>query len=114
MIYYDNFNQNLQFAKIGITLGPGARRSALPFHKDYLFGIYYYKNGRIFQNNTPVTKKFMGGEKLKEEQVLNIIELYKQGYSVDYLSDIFNVCKTSIKNIINKKTWKHITKDIQI
>lgn len=76
--------------------------------------IVDYKNGRIFQNNTPVTKKFMGGEKLKEEQVLNIIELYKQGYSVDYLSGIFNVCKTSIKNIINKKTWKHITKDIQI
>lgn len=76
--------------------------------------IIDYKNGRIFQNNTPVTKKFMGGEKLKEEQVLSIIELYKQGRSVDYLSDTFNVCKTSIKNIINKKTWKYITKDIQI
>jgi len=56
-----------------------------------------------------------GGHKLTEEQVLEIRELYKISlssgkriYSQRKLASIFGVQQTAIKDVVNRKTWKHI------
>ena len=76
--------------------------------------IIDFKRGKSFASQTPKTEKFLGGEKLKKCEVLEIISLYKKGYDFEQLSIKFNVCKDTIKNIIYKKTWKSLTKDIDI
>ena len=76
--------------------------------------IIDFKRGKSFASQTPKTEKFLGGEKLKKCEVLEILSLYKKGYDFEQLSIKFNVCKDTIKNIIYKKTWKSLTKDIDI
>ena len=54
---------------------------------------------------------FKGGEKLTKEQVIEIIYKYNKGMTIIELSDIYKVHKTSIVNILKRKTWKGLTKD---
>lgn len=44
--------------------------------------------------------------KLTWEKVRNIRQLYLSGTSMKELSEIYSVCKSNIRNIINKKIWK--------
>lgn len=54
-----------------------------------------------------------GRAKLKEEEVLFIIKLWKSGeYSNKEIARMFKVTRTTIGDIVNGKTWKHLTKDI--
>lgn len=47
--------------------------------------------------------------KLTSKEVIEIRELYKTGkYSHRTLATIFNIGKTAIYNIINKRSWSHI------
>lgn len=47
--------------------------------------------------------------KLKEKEVRKIIELYKSGgYSFRELAQKYKIASSSISNIINKVTWKHL------
>jgi IS30 family transposase len=46
--------------------------------------------------------------KLKENEVLEIRRLHNEKISSRKLCKIFNVSKTNILCIINRKTWKHI------
>lgn len=46
--------------------------------------------------------------KLKEDDIKRIKKEYSKGKSSRELAKIFNVDKSSIMNIINKKTWRHI------
>lgn len=50
--------------------------------------------------------------KLKETQVIQIVELYKTGnYSQQQLSDMFGVAHSIISGIITGKNWKHLDLD---
>jgi lambda repressor-like predicted transcriptional regulator len=46
--------------------------------------------------------------KLTNEQVLQIRELYKQGYSLNLLSRNYGVSSWTIREVVDGKTWKHI------
>lgn len=49
--------------------------------------------------------------KLTEEDVRDIIQMYKNGVSVNDINmKYFYVSKTTIRNIINFKSWKHISR----
>lgn len=51
--------------------------------------------------------------KLNNEKVLEIIKLLKsKKYSMKQIGDMYNVTATSICSIKNKRTWKHLTKNI--
>lgn len=49
-----------------------------------------------------------GSSKLTETKVLEIREKYVTGFSWQKLSDMFNVSKKQIKNIVHRKNWKNI------
>ena len=73
------------------------------------------KCGKIFKNfNLENVEKLKGGEKLKKEDVLQIINLYKSGTSIKEISEKYGVSNKTIQNILRKKTWKDLTKDIEI
>lgn len=46
--------------------------------------------------------------KLSGEEVLKIRELHSSGYSYKRLASIFGVSNVQIRNIITRKSWKHI------
>lgn len=46
--------------------------------------------------------------KLKKHQILEIRNLHKKGYSIRKIAKKYNMGKTTIQLIINKKIWKHI------
>jgi hypothetical protein len=48
-----------------------------------------------------------GLSKLKEKDVIFILENYKKGMGVKF-SNTFNVSQTTILNIVNKKIWTHV------
>lgn len=51
--------------------------------------------------------------KLNNEKVLQIIKLLQtKKYSYKEIGNIYNVSDSAISNIKNKKTWKHLTKNI--
>ena len=51
--------------------------------------------------------------KLNNEKVLQIIKLLQtKKYSYREIGNIYNVSDSAISNIKNKKTWKHLTKNI--
>jgi DNA invertase Pin-like site-specific DNA recombinase len=43
--------------------------------------------------------------KLKEKEV---IEIRKEKYSVNYYANKYNVCKSTVRDIINGKKWKYL------
>lgn len=49
--------------------------------------------------------------KLKNENVMEIRSLLKQGYSFGKLGKKFNVDRTAIRNIKNGKSWSHLPKE---
>jgi len=46
--------------------------------------------------------------KLSEKDVIKIRELSKMGFSQRKISKMFNMSKTNIAHIVNRKTWTHI------
>ena len=48
-----------------------------------------------------------GLSKLKNEDVMFILENYKKGMGIKF-SKLFNVSQTTILNIVNKKIWTHV------
>jgi hypothetical protein len=48
-----------------------------------------------------------GSSKLKNKDVIFILENYKRGMGIE-LSKIFNVSQTTILNVVNKKIWTHV------
>jgi len=48
-----------------------------------------------------------GSSKLKNKDVIFILENYKRGMGIE-LSKIFNVSQTTILNIVNKKIWTNV------
>ena len=73
------------------------------------------KHGKIFKDfEVGDTEKFLGGEKLKEEDVLKIIELYNDGLDIHKLCEKYHVTRHTIQNILRRRTWKKLTKNIYI
>lgn len=50
----------------------------------------------------------IGISKLKEKDVLVILDLREQKYTIKAISDRFAVSTATISNIVNGKTWKHV------
>ena len=46
--------------------------------------------------------------KLTSEQVLQIRDLYKQGFSTNVIAKNFKVSKWNVEEIVKKKTWTHL------
>lgn len=65
-----------------------------------------FKNGKIFKEHSTTGKKFLGGEKLTENDVVYILN--HKDVDVSILANKYNVTTQTIKNIWNRKTWKHI------
>jgi hypothetical protein len=53
-------------------------------------------------------KRRKDNKRLPVTEVLNIKQMYKDGYSISKLSEIFNRSHTQISRIINGKSWKEI------
>jgi len=47
--------------------------------------------------------------KLTEAEVISIKELYAQGYKQKELAELFPVTQRHISDIVNNKTWKHLS-----
>lgn len=65
------------------------------------------KKGR---NNPPKGERAIG-VKLKESEVLQIIELLKENNTLASIAEKFNVHIVTIFDIKHRKTWKHLFKD---
>ena len=52
--------------------------------------------------------------KLTESQVFDIISAWNMGNSIIKISQEYQVNRTTISDIINKKSWKYVTKNIDI
>lgn len=48
------------------------------------------------------------GNKLPTESILNIRSLYKNGEKQSDLAEKFNISKSNIDKIVNRRTWKHL------
>ena len=47
--------------------------------------------------------------KLREKDVINIIHLWNTKlFRQQEIADMYNMCRQSVNNIINQRTWKHI------
>jgi len=46
--------------------------------------------------------------KLTSNQIHTIRKLYKSGHSLSIIAKNFKVSQWNIKEIVNRKTWKHI------
>ncbi len=60
----------------------------------------------------PGKGELSGFSKLKGEQVLQIIELWNQGRKKNSIAKLFGVGACLVGDIINRKSWKHLTKDL--
>ncbi len=49
-----------------------------------------------------------GNSKLKETDVLKIREMFFNGFSYKDISIIFSVCRRTVRNVVNKTSWKHV------
>lgn len=71
-------------------------------------------SGKIWSHLTgilrnPIISEVNPNTKLTKEDILNIVELYGNGSSVDELSDTYGIQQQSIRNIINGVTWSDVT-----
>jgi hypothetical protein len=81
---------------------------------NYIDNLEWATNGEnqkhAFSNGLQSNRKGENNSssKLKDSIVLDIIELYKTGYSQRELAKIYSVSKTAISNIVTGKSWKHV------
>lgn len=71
------------------------------------------KNGRLVGNRNPPDKPFLSGEEhyrtnLTEEVVSQIREDYKTMQSYKKVGEKYGLSETGARNIITRRTWKHI------
>lgn len=46
--------------------------------------------------------------KLIEEDVLEIRELFEQGFKQTFLVLLYNTTKSTVNNVVLRRTWKHV------
>jgi hypothetical protein len=70
--------------------------------------IHAYKNKlQIPSLHKRACGERQGCSKLKEKDVIFILQNYKRGMGIE-LSNLFNVSQTTILNIVNKKIWTNV------
>ena len=114
------FNSKVKFVRIhrlvAITFIPNPNNLPIVLHKDDNPANNNVDNLKwgTHQDNKVIKKRQAKGEKqhlskLNEQQVLEIREKYIPIiYSQRDLAKEYSVAQSTIKNIINRKTWKHI------
>lgn len=75
-------------------------------HKDN--NLDKLNKGRHKSGNTPQKGEENGLSKLTDDQVKDIRMLHNQGINGNQLAFKYNVDRTTIYNIIHRRTWKHI------
>lgn len=73
-------------------------------------GIQAKRYTREYAKKLSVTKQ---GERnpqsrLDVEKVMEIRELYEQGYTQQALADMFDVKRSTVQDVVQRKTWKHV------
>lgn len=86
----------LNVSKTNIVLGTHSENN---LDKPESVRIATAKKARAAQGYTPINAK------LKEDARSEIIRLYHLGYSYSHLAALFNVCKSTIANLINGHTY---------
>jgi len=71
------------------------------------WGTYKENSDDAIAHGTKARGERQGSARLIESQVLEIRKMTRTATSVE-ISKIFGVCASSIKNIIHRRTWKHI------
>lgn len=85
-----------------------------------LTNLYKILNGESWTHvnhnyNLKITKQLLSNvenkvnTKLNKDDVLEIVQKYNNGYLLEALSSEYGVSIATISNILNGKTWKHIT-----
>jgi len=74
------------------------------------WGDRYDNSSDQIKHGTRVNGEKHGGHKLSAKDVISIRNLYELNYTMQNLSDIFNVCIATIHKIIHYKSWKHLLK----
>ena len=71
-------------------------------------------NGLIKGAKHPNPKKgeFHHNASIKESEAMNIINLLLDGYSVNEISSHMEISNSIVYDILYKKSWRHLTKDI--
>ena len=66
--------------------------------------------GRASRNGPrqPARGERNNGAKLREMDVVRIRDYFKKGMTVKELANRYRLTDTSIRNIVNNKTWTHI------
>lgn len=62
-----------------------------------------------YDNGLTIAAKGESRSSLKNEDVLKIVEMKKQGKTLSEISKEFNVSASSISDIVTGRTWSHIT-----
>ena len=72
----------------------------------YIHGIGLHSSKKICEKLNISNKTKIND--LTEEQVLQIRDLYKQGFSTNVIARNFKVSKWNVEEIVKKKTWTHL------
>ena len=77
---------------------------------DHLFeGTYQDSMNEMKRKGRTTIGAKNGNAKLTEQEVIAIKNLYKTGkYSQTKLAELYAISKESIRNILRRKTWKHV------
>jgi len=51
-------------------------------------------------------KPSRGNRKLSAASVRDIVRLYEAGWSLPWIARFFSVCPQTVKNVLDRKTWK--------
>lgn len=94
-------------------------KSLLVCHKcdhHYCVNPHHLFLGTYLDNNQDRSKKRRSCNgakvntcKLTEQQIREIRKLHSEGHSTTQLATLFHIHRTSVLNIVKKKTWKHVT-----
>lgn len=75
----------------------------------YIMPEIFDKGNKHIHSQKSRTGEKNGRAKLKEEDVINIRKIYSEGTSLKEIYGLYSqVTPTSIRDIINGKTWKHL------
>jgi len=82
------------------------------FNPEHLFIGTHTDNMRdmfVKGRRKPANGEKISTARLTEEQVRDIRTRYAQGVRIMVLSREFGVCRATIKNVVDRQAWKHVT-----
>lgn len=85
----------------------GVKTNDLPVNLEWSTLKENHRHAKI--NGLKATGECNGNSKLTKEEVLEIRDLYDRGeYSQRDLAEMFDMSRSPIQSIVNRKTWRHV------